>query len=109
MPARNPPAEYAIDPLGTGRRLGLTNIAAPRSAPVAVPIPEGAPMVPTLKGPRYWENPGGTPIKIHLTSAGFYTSAIEIHSNRTRYPHVLHPLVAAPANGQSAPAAPIGR
>src|SRR5262245_61025956 len=40
----------------------------------------------------YWENPGAEPIKVHVTSAGFYTSAVEIHSNRTRYPHTLKSL-----------------
>ena len=37
----------------------------------------------------YWENPGGEPITITVTSAGFYTAAMEFRSNRTRHPHVL--------------------
>ena len=35
----------------------------------------------------FWENPGGTPVTIKLSSAGFYTSAIEIRSDRSRRPH----------------------
>ena len=35
----------------------------------------------------YWENPGGEAIKVRLTTAGFYTGAIEIRSDRTRHPH----------------------
>jgi hypothetical protein len=183
------PAEYAVDPLGTGRMLGLTDIARPPAPAAAVPAPEGAPLAPTLMGPLglyprefkfdvfdfelqpyeyveykyqmekgatmlfswtssaavshdfhgeraagatdgppeesfdkearnrvtaaytapfagihgwYWENPGGEPIKVRLNSAGFYSSAVEIHSNRTRHPHALRPLDALPA----APAAP---
>lgn len=174
------PAEYAIDPVGTGRWLGLTQIAAPPVDPVEVATPEGAPLVPTQTGPIgeyprefafdvfeivlapyeyveykyqlergatmlyswtanagvvhdfhgertseptdggpaeesfdkndrrqstgtytapfsgihgwYWENPGGEPITIRLTSAGFYTAAVEIRSDRTRQAHTLRPL-----------------
>jgi hypothetical protein len=174
------PAEYAIDPLGTGRRLGLTAIAAPPVLAVDMPKQDGAPMVPAQKGPIgeyprdfkfdvfevelapyeyleykyqlekgatmlyswtasaavvhdlhaergrdatdggppeesfdktdrrqstgtytapfsgihgwYWENPGAAPITIRLTSAGFYTSAVEIRSDRTREAHALLPL-----------------
>jgi hypothetical protein len=174
------PAEYAIDPLGTGRRLGLTEIASPKPAVVEVVKPAGGPMVPTQKGPIgeypaefkldvaeivlepyeyveykyglekgatmlyswqasagvkhdfhgergvdvtdngpeeesfdkqdrqqsagsytapfsgihgwYWENPGGETIRIRLTTSGFYTSAVEIRSDRTRTPHTLRPL-----------------
>lgn len=32
----------------------------------------------------YWENPGAQRVSIRLTSAGFYTSAIEIRSDRSR-------------------------
>ena len=35
----------------------------------------------------YWENPGNTPIRVKLTTAGFYTSAVEYRSNRTRQVH----------------------
>ena len=35
----------------------------------------------------YWENPGNTPIRVKLTTAGFYTSAVEYRSNRTRQMH----------------------
>ena len=51
----------------------------------------------------YWENPGGTPITIRLTSAGFYSAAVEYRSNRTRRIHEL----AAPR--VDAAAAPKGR
>jgi hypothetical protein len=179
------PAEYAIDPVGTGRWLGLTQIAAPTVNAVEVAKPEGAPLVPTQNGPIgeyprefkfdvfeivlgpyeyveykyqlekgatmlyswsanagvvhdlhgertsdatdggpaeesfdkndrrqstgsytapfsgihgwYWENPGGDTIKIRLTSAGFYTSAIEIRSDRTRQTRSLQPLESLPA------------
>jgi hypothetical protein len=48
----------------------------------------------------YWENPGGSPITIHLASSGFYGSAVEIRSDRTRHPRTLRTvetLSAAPA------------
>jgi hypothetical protein len=48
------PAEYGIDPLGTGRRLGLTAIASPGDAPGPIePItnPEAALMIPLQRGP----------------------------------------------------------
>jgi hypothetical protein len=32
----------------------------------------------------YWENPGGEAITLRLTSAGYYTSAVEIRSDRSR-------------------------
>ncbi|MEO7274176.1 MAG: hypothetical protein ABIX28_12755 [Vicinamibacterales bacterium] len=171
------PAEYAIDPLGVGRRLGLTTIATPRVPHVERVSPEGALLVPLGKGPIgeypaaykvdvveivlgpyeyveykyhleqgatmlfawtstgplvhdlhaeraggaqagaaaeesfdkqdrqgangsytapfagihgwYWENTGGTPITIRLTSAGFYSSAVEIRSDRSRHRHIL--------------------
>jgi len=44
------PAEYAIDPLGTGRRLGLTDIARPPATAVEQPA-RGAPLAPTQNGP----------------------------------------------------------
>jgi len=37
----------------------------------------------------YWENPGGETITVTVTSAGFYTSALELRSDRTRKPHEL--------------------
>jgi hypothetical protein len=37
----------------------------------------------------YWENTGGSPITVTLTTAGFYSSAIEIRSDRTRRVHEL--------------------
>jgi hypothetical protein len=178
------PAEYAIDPVGTGRWLGLTQIAAPALNPVDIARPEGAPLVPTQKGPIgeypnefkldvfevalapyeyveykyrmekgssmlyswkasaavvhdfhgertsdtndggpaeesfdktdrrqstgsyvapfpgihgwYWENTSAEPVTIRLTSAGFYSSAVEIRSDRTRHPHPLRPLDSLP-------------
>jgi hypothetical protein len=35
----------------------------------------------------YWENPGNAAVRVTLTTAGFYTSAVEYRSNRTRLPH----------------------
>lgn len=173
------PAEYAIDPVGTGRWLGLTEIASPSLTPVDVVSPDGAVLVPVQNGPIgeypaefkldvfeialapyeyveykyhleqgatmlyswtanaalihdfhgerpggapdgpaevsfdkrdrqrasgsftapfsgihgwYWENPGGEPITIRLTSSGFYSSALEIRSDRTRRTGNLRPL-----------------
>jgi hypothetical protein len=37
----------------------------------------------------YWENPGSETITVTVTSAGFYTSALEFRSDRTRRPHDL--------------------
>jgi len=179
------PAEYGIDPLGTGRALGLTDIASPPVAPAAEP-PKGAALVPVQNGPLgvypaaftfdtyqvalgpyeyveykyrlekdatllyswsasapvlhdmhgeraevtdgvppeqsfdkqnrreasgshgslvapfagihgwYWENPGGETIIIRLTSAGYYTSAVEIRSDRSRRTRELRSLDALP-------------
>ena len=174
------PAEYAIDPLGTGRLLGLTRIAAPPIATADVPAAGGAVMEPVARGPIgeypgqfkldvftielapyeyieykyrlekgatmlyswtasagvvhdfhgeraanatdggpaeesfdkqnrrqasasysapfsgihgwYWENPSGEPIRIQLTSAGFYTAAVEIRSDRSRRTPTLRTL-----------------
>ncbi|MEO6237775.1 MAG: hypothetical protein ABIQ52_12310 [Vicinamibacterales bacterium] len=171
------PAEYGIDPLGTGRRLGLTDIAAPPRAAVEDKAPLGSALAPVRQGPLgiypvefkadaveftlepydrleykyrlekdatmvyswtasapllhdmhgeraggaargeptedsydkqdrreghgtltapftgihgwFWENPGGEPVTIRLSSAGFYTAAIEIRADRRRYPHAL--------------------
>jgi len=47
----------------------------------------------------YWENPGGEAITITITSAGFYTSAVEFRPDRTRHPHDL----SDPAASQGAP------
>lgn len=173
------PAEYAVDPVGTGRWLGLTDIASPSLTPVEAVSPEGAALAPVQNGPIgeypaefkldvfeitlqpyeyveykyhleqgatmlyswtanaavihdlhgerasgagggtaeesfdkqdrrqasgsfiapfagihgwYWENPGGEPIRIRLTSSGFYGSALEIRSDRTRRTRNLRPL-----------------
>ena len=40
----------------------------------------------------YWENPGAEPITIRLTSAGYYTSAVEIRSDRTRHTRTLRTI-----------------
>ena len=40
----------------------------------------------------YWENPGGENVTIRMKSAGFYSTALEIRSNRTRRNHQLIPL-----------------
>jgi hypothetical protein len=37
----------------------------------------------------YWENPGAETVTITLRSAGFYTSAVEFRSDRTRRVHEL--------------------
>jgi hypothetical protein len=171
------PAEYGIDPLGTGKILGLTAISAPlvEAEPAA---PAGAPtLTPTQDGPVahfsaeykvdtiqlvldpyqyveykyrlekgatmlyawtatsppiydfhadpdgepkpdpvsfdkkskprasgaftapfagihgwYWENPGGEPLTITLTTAGFYSTATEFRSPRVRRSHELTAL-----------------
>jgi hypothetical protein len=171
------PAEYGLDPLGTGRALGLTRISAPPPAveePAApsggqalAPVPNGpiglypaeykvdsaqfvlgpyefveykyhleqgatmlfawkstATVLHDFHGERdsargeavsfekkerrqgtatftapftgihgwYWENPGGDTVTVTVKSAGFYTSALEFRSDRTRRPHDLTPL-----------------
>jgi hypothetical protein len=40
----------------------------------------------------FWENPGPTPIRIQLYSAGFYDFSVEIRSNRERIRHELAPI-----------------
>lgn len=44
------PAEYAIDPLGVGRALGLTEIASPTLRPVEMQRVDGALLAPVQKG-----------------------------------------------------------
>ena len=39
----------------------------------------------------YWENPGAEPVRIKLTTAGFYRQAVEYRSNRTRRVRDLAP------------------
>jgi hypothetical protein len=180
------PAEYAVDPLGTGRALGLTEIAAPSTLQPDDAAPRDAAMVPVRNGPIgaypgefkldvfvitlgpyeyveykyrlekdadmvyswtadagvvhdfhgerlpdgsdggppeesfdkqerrqahgsytapfsgihgwYWENPGGDAVTIRLTTAGFYTAATEIRSDRSRHSRALRPVgsLAAP-------------
>jgi hypothetical protein len=55
----------------------------------------------------YWENPGAETITVKLTTAGFYTSAVEIHSDHTRRAHQLTALGADTASRKIAPAAPV--
>jgi hypothetical protein len=46
------PAEYGVDPLGTGRAMGLTALAGPAaSSAVAITAPTGPEGVPTAVGP----------------------------------------------------------
>jgi hypothetical protein len=183
------PAEYGIDPLGTGARLGLTAIANPPVAVLEMPDTAGAALAPKQIGPIgdyprefkldtfevelgpydyleykytmekgatmvyswtassavrhdmhgehpadgggepvaesfdktdrrqaqgsftapfagihgwFWENPAGDRIKIRLTTAGFYSGAIEIRSDRTRHPRTLHTPDVVPAGTVSA-------
>lgn len=174
------PAEYGVDPVGTGRWLGLTDIAAPPLDPVEMTRSEGAALKPKANGPIseypgqfkfdvyeivlqpyeyveykyqleqgatmtyswtasapvlqdfhgeraggvengapaeesfdkrdrqaadgsftapfagihgwYWENPGGQPVTVRLTTSGFYNAAVEIRSDRTRTARPLRAL-----------------
>jgi hypothetical protein len=160
------PAEYGIDPLGTGKRLGLTAIASPpveepaqpvddaplqlkadtyeivlgpresieykyrlrkgasmaytwtATAPVVVDfhgegtglLSDGAPSSQSYEKQNgrsatgsfaapftgihgwYWENAGSEPVTVRVTSAGFYTNAVEIRSNGTRKTRDVHTL-----------------
>lgn len=40
----------------------------------------------------YWENPSAEPVTVTLSTAGFYTSATEMRSDRTRLSHPLRTL-----------------
>jgi hypothetical protein len=172
------PAEYGLDPLGTGRALGLTVLSGPPpSAKETAPVPAATTLAPIVKGPVgnysglykvdaiefelgpyefleykyrlergatmlyswnasavvisdlhgdedgapkdaaqsfdkadrreangaftapfpgihgwFWENPGGEPITIKLKTSGFYSSAIEFRSDRTRRAHAVTDL-----------------
>ena len=44
------PAEYGMDPLGTGRLFGFSAISAPVAVPSPVPPPEGAVLAPVQQG-----------------------------------------------------------
>lgn len=168
------PAEYGVDPLDTGRALGLTAIADPQAGVAATPVEVGREYVPTAQGAAaayggafktetttftlqpyqyleykyqlekgasmvfswsadvplthdfhgepdvkgaaevtsydkrrlqagngslvalftgihgwYWENPTGQAVTIRLSSAGFYSGGLELHSDRTRKVHQL--------------------
>ena len=45
------PAEYGIDPLGTGAAMGLTLLGSPAAVTEAPAPPAGAPLTPTQEGP----------------------------------------------------------
>lgn len=45
------PAEYGLDPLGTGRALGVASMSAPSVADTTPPPVDGQPQVPTQNGP----------------------------------------------------------
>ena len=49
----------------------------------------------------YWENPSGETITITLHSAGFYSTAIEFRSDRTRRAHELTALQPGPSPGKT--------
>lgn len=49
----------------------------------------------------YWENPSGETITIRLNSAGFYSSAMEFRSDRTRRAHELTPMKPVPETGKN--------
>ena len=51
----------------------------------------------------YWENPGGSPITIELTSAGFFTQSVERRSNGARRTHDLVAADSAPAGAEVKP------
>jgi hypothetical protein len=40
----------------------------------------------------YWENPGGEPVRVKLTTAGFYSAGLEIRLDHTRHRHEVTPL-----------------
>jgi len=48
------PAEYGVDPLGTGKALGFSALAQPLSEPDPVPLPAGAALAPALEGQVGW-------------------------------------------------------
>lgn len=49
----------------------------------------------------FWENPSGETITITLNSAGFYSSAMESRSDRTRRAHELTSLKPTPETGKN--------
>ena len=167
------PAEYGIDPLGTGNALGLTALSRPAKREPPPSLPAGSDLKPTVVGPVgqysapfkvdrvqftlgpydyveykyhlveggqmvfswkasepvindfhgelnadpdkvtsfdtsnwqeahgaftapftgihgwYWENPTGKPVTVTLQTSGFYGSAIEFRSDKTKVPHEL--------------------
>lgn len=49
----------------------------------------------------FWENPGSEAITIRLHTAGFYASAVEIRSDRTRRAHELTTLQSSTTNSKT--------
>ncbi|MEQ1760075.1 MAG: hypothetical protein ABL986_17295 [Vicinamibacterales bacterium] len=49
----------------------------------------------------FWENPAGEPVTVTLASSGFYTTAVEIRSDRTRTPHTLRSVSPSTRQGES--------
>lgn len=49
----------------------------------------------------YWENREGEPVTIKLASSGFYTSGLELRSDKTRRIHTLNPVPTAANNNRS--------
>lgn len=184
------PAEYGIDPLGTGEALGLSALSEATVAPEPVPTPAGAKVVPVEYGPFalypaafrvdsrefvlgpqdnveykyhleqgatmlyswratgdvqhdfhgdadgqatteaaesydagprrqvdgsfvapfsgihgwYWENLGDEAVTVRVTTAGYYTSAHQFRSDRTRVERDVRALdVITPASGSDGP------
>ena len=49
----------------------------------------------------YWENTGGELVTVRLTTAGFYSAALEIRMDHSRHPHELTSLNGIAAPGKS--------
>ena len=49
----------------------------------------------------YWENPGGSTVTVTITTAGYYSTAIEYRSDRTRIVHDLNTGASAARPGAS--------
>jgi hypothetical protein len=184
------PAEYGVDPLGTGEALGLSALGGTTEAEEPVPPPTGTKVAPVQEGPFalypaqfkvdsrelvlgpyeyveykyhlergavmlfsweasgdvmhdfhgdpegqssstaavsfdarprrqadgsfvapfsgihgwYWENPGGEPITVRVTTSGFYTSAHQFRFDRSRLTREVRPLdTITPSAGEEAP------
>jgi hypothetical protein len=51
----------------------------------------------------FFENPGNTPIRIHLVSSGFYPYAVEFHSDKTHQRREVRSPVQARSQKETAP------